>query len=59
MAPKPLKTDSELPESEIAARLDRAIARAMQMPPKLHRDVRKPRRRKAKTVAAKPETEPE
>lgn len=61
MANKPLKTDSvpELPESEIAARMDRAIRRSLQMPPKPHKESRKPRQSKAKKVYAKPETEPE
>jgi len=55
MADKPLKNES-LPDAEIAARMDRAIRRSLQMPPKLHKDVLKLRRRKAKAVAAKPET---
>jgi hypothetical protein len=61
MARKPLKSDSvpQLSESEIAARMDQAIRKSLQMPPKLHKDMRKPRRRKAKTAAAKPKTEPE
>jgi hypothetical protein len=50
--------ESDLPDREIAARMDRAIRRSLQMPPKLHKDSRKPRRRKAKMAAAKPETEP-
>jgi len=57
MADKPLKNES-LPDAEIAARMDRAIRRSLQMPPKLHKDSRKPRPRKAKAAAAKPETEP-
>ena len=57
MADKPLKNES-LPDAEIAARMDRAIRRSLQMPPKLHKDSRKPRHRKAKAAAAKPETEP-
>ncbi|MGA7384490.1 MAG: hypothetical protein WBW81_07310, partial [Methylocella sp.] len=56
MADKPLKKES-LPEAEIAERMDCAIRRSLQMPPKLHKDSRKPRRRKAKAAAAKPETE--
>jgi predicted protein tyrosine phosphatase len=55
MADKPLKNES-LPDAEIAARMDRAIRRSLQMPPKLHKDYLKPRRRKAKAAAAKPET---
>lgn len=58
---KPLKSDSvpELSESEIAERMDHAIRKSLQMPPKLHKDTRKPRHRKAKTAAAKPGTETE
>lgn len=61
MARKPLKNDSvqALPDSEIAARMGYAIRKSLQMPPKLHKDSRKPHRRKAKEAAAKPETEPE
>jgi hypothetical protein len=47
-----------LPDREIAARMERAIRRSLEMPPKFHKDFRKPRRRKAKAAAAKPETEP-
>ncbi len=57
MADKPLKNES-LSDAEIAARMDRAIRRSLQMPPKLHKDSRKPRPRKAKAAAAKPGTEP-
>jgi hypothetical protein len=57
VADKPLKNES-LPDAEIAARMDRAIRRSLQMPPKLHKDSRKPRRRKVKAADAKPETEP-
>ena len=55
MADKPLKNES-LTDAEISARMDRAIRRSLQMPPKLHKDSRKPRPRKAKAAAAKPET---
>jgi len=51
------KKNESLPDAEIAACMDRAIRRSLQMPPKLHKDVRKPRHRKAKMGAAKPETE--
>ena len=47
-----------LTDREIAARMDRAIRRSLQMPPKLHKDSHKPRRHKEKAAAAKPETEP-
>jgi hypothetical protein len=50
------KTDSELPPSEIAERMDRAIRRSLQMPPKPQKESRKPRKPKAKKAAAKPET---
>lgn len=60
MADKPLKSDSvpELPESEIASRLDRAIRRSLQMPPTQHKDIPKRRPRKKKADAVKPGTEP-
>jgi hypothetical protein len=53
MAEKP---EIELSEVEIAARMDRAIRRSLQMPPKPHKDSRKPRQPKAKKAVAKPET---
>lgn len=49
-------TQDELPEIEIAARMDKAIRRSLQMPPKPHKDTRKPRRPKDKKVAVKPGT---
>ncbi len=58
VADKTLKNES-LPDAEIAARMDRAIRRSLQMPPKPHKDSRKPRQSKIKTASAKPETEPE
>jgi hypothetical protein len=57
MTDKTLKNES-LPDAEIAARMDRAIRWSLRMPPKLHKDIRKPRHRKAEAAAAKPETEP-
>lgn len=50
------KTEPELSESEIAARMERAIRRSLQMPPKPHKETRKPRQPKAKKAAAKPGT---
>ena len=50
------KSSEELPEAEIAARMDRAIRRSLKMPPKTHKESRKPRRRKVGKVSAKPGT---
>jgi hypothetical protein len=57
MSDKSLKNES-LSDAEIAARMDRAIRRSLQMPPKLHKETRKPRQSKAHKAAAKPETPP-
>lgn len=48
--------ESVLPDREIAERMERAIRRSLQMPPKPHKDSRKPRRRKAKAASVKSET---
>jgi hypothetical protein len=47
---------SEFSDSEIAARMDRAIRRSLQMPPKPLKETRRPRPHKRAKAAAKPET---
>lgn len=50
------KAEPEMSEAEIAARMDRAIRRSLQMPPKTQKESRKPRQPKTKKAAAKPGT---
>jgi hypothetical protein len=50
------KPKTELPEAEIAARMDRALRRSLQMPPKPLKEIRKPRPRKEQKASTKPET---
>jgi len=48
--------DAVCSDAEIAERMDRAIRRSLQMPPKPLKETRKPRHRKAEKGAAKPGT---
>lgn len=51
MADKSLKNES-LSDAEIAVRMDRAIRRSLQMPPKPHKDTPKRHPKKAATLSA-------
>lgn len=53
------KEKTDLSDHEIAARMDHAIRKSLQMPPKPHKESRKPRSRKKGSAAAKSETEHE
>jgi hypothetical protein len=53
MSDKSLKNES-LSDAEIAARMELAIRRSLQMPPKPHKDSRKPRQSKDEKGAVKP-----
>ncbi len=51
-----IKKLDALSDEEIASRMDKAIRRSLHMPPKPHKESRKPRQPKAKKAAAKPGT---
>lgn len=50
------KTDLPLSEAEIVSRMEKAIRRSLELPPKTQKEIRKPRKTKAKKVAVKPGT---
>jgi hypothetical protein len=51
------KEDESLTESEIADRMTRAVKRSLQMPPKPHKTMRKPRQKKTVATASDAKSE--